>query len=167
MKLWNLTLVAAIILIAGCRHQDTEQSYLTPFVPDGELRRSQEIVNMQAAVGAREDATLYGWHFDGVNLSPLGREKLDFLVQADTYDTVPIYLSVKADTFAGRKASLVAYLKDQGLADSHVNVIEGVNTQMLTPAVSGLAGLAKTDTSESTGLSSSTPSSGQATASMK
>ncbi len=163
----NLILLGGLMLAGGCTvGNNTEESYLNQFVKDGEPRRVQNIYDAQAAVGAREDGMLRAWDFDGKDLSPLGREKLSSIVAADSFDTIKVYLDVKSDTFAGRKQSVVAFLQDKGVADSHMAVIEGVNERALTPAAAGINGYAKTDTASDSPTSTSAGSgSASATAS--
>ena len=145
LKMLALT---AVLFAGGCATENvTEESYFNKFVPDDAPRRMHEISRAQTAVGDREDGTLYAWHFDGKDLSPLGREKLSYIVDADSNEPIVIHMDVKSETFAERKKSVVAYLQDQGVANSHMNVIEGVNDATLTPAAPGLAAYAKTDTS--------------------
>ncbi len=145
----KLILLGGLLVATGCAQNhvhDTESSYFNEFVPDGTPRRTQDFMKAQAAVGARNDGMLYAWHFDGKDLSPLGREKLASIVDADSIDTITIYVDVKSDTFADRKASVAAYLEDLGVAKSHMNVVAGVNENTLTPVAGGLATYAKTDT---------------------
>jgi len=158
----NLILLGGLMLAGGCTvGKNTEESYLNQFVKDGEPRRFQQVADAQAATGAREDGMLRAWDFDGKDLSPLGREKLNSIVAADSLEAITVHLDVKSDTFADRKASVVAYLQDKGIENSHMAVVEGVNEATRTPAQPGLTAYAKTDTaSESSTSSSMTSSSG-------
>lgn len=167
MKTWLKITLTGLLLASGCAKKDSEESYMNPFVPDVELRRVHMALDAQAAVGAREDGILYAWHFDGQDLSPLGREKLDQIVEADTLDVLSIYVDVRPATFAARKQSVLAYLQDKGLATSHVNIIEGINEETLTPAVAGLANLPKTETSADEAASSTTDGASANTATSK
>jgi len=144
----KLIVLGGLLIVAGCgdRKPTTEESYLNPFVPDGSPRRVTAIENAQVAVGSREDGMLYAWHFDGKELNSLGREKLASIVEADSNEPIAIYLDVKSDTFASRKASVVAYMQDSGIADSHMKVTEGINPSTLTPVADGLTNYGKTDT---------------------
>jgi len=155
LKMLALT---TVLFAGGCATENvTEESYFNKFVPDDAPRRVQDLARTQTAVGDREDGTLYAWHFDGKDLSPLGREKLSYIVDADSNEPIVIHMDVKTETFAERKKSVVAFLQDQGVANSHMNVIEGVNDAKLYPAAPGLAAYAKTDTSvESSGGYNST-----------
>jgi hypothetical protein len=149
-----LTTIAltAVVLMTGCAaNKEDRPPLLGTFPADGATRRVSTIAAAQAAIGAREDGILYAWHFDGKDLSPLGREKLDQIAEADTLANLNIYLDVKADTFGDRQKSVNAYLQDKGMAASHVVVIEGLDNTPLTPAAPGIAGLAKTDTGTSQG----------------
>jgi len=151
-------LLGGLLLAVGCKgpaQQDTDESYLSKFVPDGEPRRVQEIAAAQVASGAREDGMLYAWDFDGKDLSPLGREKLGEIADADSMEPLAIHLDVNPDTFADRKASVVAYLQDKGIATSHLAITQGVNESTYSPAAAGLAGYAKTDTAEQASAGSS------------
>jgi hypothetical protein len=149
MKLALKTIVlAAAMLATGCA-KDRQPPQADTFTPEGEPRRVTMFADAQAAVGAREDGTLYAWHFDGKDLSPLGREKLDQMVAADTLDTLKVYLDVKEGTYADRSKSVMAYLQDKGLATAHVKVIDGINDNTLKPAAENIAMYNKTDTAES------------------
>src|SRR5687768_14787184 len=109
----NTVILAAAVLLTGCAKED-QPPHSGHFPKEGEVRRVTQFANAQAAVGAREDAILYAWHFDGKDLSPLGREKLNYIVEADTLDTLTISLDVKNDTFADRRKSVEAYMVDKG-----------------------------------------------------
>ena len=162
----NLILLGGLLLAGGCTvGNNTEESYLNQFVKDGEPRRFQTIADAQTATGAREDGMLHAWHFDGKDLSPLGREKLSSIVEADSLAPLTIHLDVKSDTFADRKQSVVAFLQDKGVANAHMVVIEGVNDDTLTPAKDGLTNYPKTDTAASS--TSGEASSSTASASTK
>src|SRR5262245_13006825 len=109
----TLFLTAAVLVLTGCA-KDKQPPHSGYFVAEGEERRVAQFAKAQAAVGAREDATLYAWHSDGKDLSPLGREKLDYIIEADTLDTLNVYLDVKSTTFADRRKSVEAYMSDKG-----------------------------------------------------
>jgi hypothetical protein len=144
----NTVILAAALVLTGCAKED-QPPHSGHFPKEGEERRATQFARAQAAVGAREDATLYAWHFDGKDLSPLGREKLAYIVEADTLDTLNIHLDVKPETFGERRKSVEAYMIDKGLAASHVKVTEGINSDTLNPAADNLAAWAKTDTGSS------------------
>lgn len=149
----NTVILAAAVLLTGCA-KDDQPPHSGHFPKAGEERRVTQFANAQAAVGAREDATLYAWHFDGKDLSPLGREKLNYIADADTLDTLTICLDVKSDTFGERRKSVEAYMVDKGLAASHLKVTEGINNDTLNPVSDNIAAYAKTDTGTSEGADS-------------
>jgi hypothetical protein len=142
----NTLILAAAMLVVGCKaSKDEKPPMMSTFVPEGEVRRSEQFARMQAATGALEDGILYPWHFDGQQLSPLGREKLDLIADADTDAPISVYLDVKSNTFADRSKSVTAYLQDKGMAVAHVKVLEGINEATLNPAADNLAYRSKTD----------------------
>ena len=143
-------ILTAALIATGCAREKRPPE-LNTFVPEGQVRRSQQFQAQMAANGAREDGILYAWHFDGKDLSPLGREKLDSIADADTLAPLNIYLDVKGDTFADRSKSVTAYMQDKGLAAAHVKVTEGINENATKPVTENLANYGKTDTGESQG----------------
>ncbi|CAN5536570.1 hypothetical protein BH10PLA1_BH10PLA1_11220 [soil metagenome] len=153
----KLIVLGGMLIVAGCgdRKPTTEESYMSPFVPDGEVRRVTMIQNQQAAVGAREDGMLYAFHFDGKDLNSLGRDKLASIVEADSVEPISIYLEVKPDTFDARKASVVAYLQDSGVVESHMKLVQGINPSTLNPVADGLTNYGKTDTAATASAGSS------------
>ena len=162
----KLIILGGSLFAAGCASapHDTDESYFNKFVPDGEPRRATIMADAQAAQGAREDGMLHAWHFDGKDLSPLGREKLASIADADSVAPLTIHLDVKDDTFADRKKSVVAFLEDKGIADAHMVIVQGVNEDNLTPAVAGIATYAKTDTAgDAAGGGASSSTAGTAT----
>src|SRR5881628_2030495 len=103
----------------GCNTHDTQQRQAMGefFPPNGEIRDVQRIERVQAASGARADATLASAHFDKGELNSLGRQKLSLMIDDDDANNpLVIWLNVPADDEfkAARQDSIIAYLKDQG-----------------------------------------------------
>jgi hypothetical protein len=141
----TLVMTAAVLVLTGCA-KEKQPPHSGHFLEEGADRRYNQFSKAQAAVGSREDGMLYAWHFDGKDLSPLGREKLNYIVEADTLDTLTVYLDVKQDTFADRRKSVEAYMLDKGLAASHVKIVDGINEGTLNPVADNIGHYAKTDT---------------------
>jgi hypothetical protein len=107
------------------------------------------MMNAQAVVGARKDATLYDAHFDGTQLNSLGREKLSRMLHREPADRPqPIYVDLPdADTLSGeRRKSLERYLEDAGIDLASVEIRPGPNTDTTHPAAPSIARLRKTET---------------------
>jgi hypothetical protein len=98
---------------------------------------------VQAAVGARADATLYPVHFNDAGLNSLGREKLELMLE-DEEATQPlvVYLDLPdgADAAPAHKA-VADFLKARGLTESQMKVVDSPNPKTLHPAADALTGL--------------------------
>lgn len=152
----------------GCFNNKAEkQADAHFFASCDEVRDTQRIAHVQAAAGARQDATLLPYHFDKGELNSLGRQKLSLMLDDDASNNpIIIYINVPAsDEFkAARQDAVVAYLKDQGLEESQISFRPGPNPDAHMPASEGLSRLSKTETGGAGGSSSSAgnPSQGQA-----
>src|SRR3954447_6246490 len=95
---WALKIAGAVLAglglssFAGCQ---TDNSSVTDFFPpDDAPRATQQFATVQAASGARSDATLQPLHFDGEHLNSLGEAKLDLLLKDDdTVEPVVLYMN--------------------------------------------------------------------------
>jgi hypothetical protein len=106
---------------------------------------------VQAANGARRDATLHTVHFDdGEHLNSLGRAKLDAMLSADRVNE-PLTLYVDAPGFEGKKAAVAAYLKDKGAAETSFAIVEGSNPNVTFAAQPQIESLPKTDSAPPAG----------------
>jgi hypothetical protein len=126
-----LTLIAA----AGCNMQRGET------FADGDHPTTIGLVSQaQAAAGAKQDATLYDCHFRNDRLDPLGQGKLSLMLKGTTPgDPVEVYLDMPADVAAVRRASVVAYLAEAGVASEKMELAVGPNPHCTTPTAYNLA----------------------------
>src|SRR5205814_4814527 len=120
-----------IALYSGCEQDRQQRQAMGEFFPaSGEIRDVQRIERVQAASGARADATLAPAHFDKGELNSLGRQKLSLMIDDDDANNpLIVYLDVPADDEfkAARQDSVIAYLKDQGLVEKQVSLRAGPN----------------------------------------
>ena len=113
-----------------------------PFSPHGEhydaedaARSSGLFAQSMAAAGAKSDAMLYDRSFDGSTLNSLGQVKLDLLLKGTANgQPVVIYLNVPHDSFADRQTAVAAYLKTAGVPDQLQKLVEGPNTNAMSPS---------------------------------
>lgn len=143
---------ALVVLTAGCHHNADNAARPLPemhgeaFAPDSDTRAVREVNAAQAAAGARQDATLYAVHFDGAGLNALGRHKLDLMLADETpAEPLVVYLDLPADTAAPaaqkNHQSVVAYLKDRGLQDSQIALVDGPNPRVSSSAADAMTNL--------------------------
>src|SRR4051794_12194543 len=147
----------------GCEWNYTQQHQAMNdfFPPMGETRDVQRINRVQAASGARADATLVPAHFDKGELNSLGRQKLSLMIDDDDANNpLTVYLNVpENDEFkAARQDSIIAYLKEQGLEEKQVSFKAGPNPMTNHPAEDDLIRMAKTEIGPAPGNSGSSPS---------
>jgi hypothetical protein len=144
---------AAICLAAGCQNDKHDHAiHGELFPPDEQVRPVDRAVDVQAAAAARNDATLYSYHFDrSAALNSLGKAKLDLMLRDDD-DASPlvVYLDLRgpADTRDGndRQGQAVRhYLADRGVAEAQLELRSGPNVDYTSPARDGLRGLHKLD----------------------
>lgn len=136
-------LVAAL---AGCQHHETNNDVRVrgeAFRPEGEERTVAKFVTVQTAAGARTDATLRPYHFDCGDLNSLGQEKLDLMLRDDdACAPLVLYVDVPQDESTNaRHDSIKVYLKDRGLTDAQIKLVEGSNPKNLNPAAPGIRAL--------------------------
>ncbi len=140
------SLVSLWLGVSGCAKNDAP----APDFFSGTGDNSRHIMEVQQAVGARNDAMLRTQHFDGAMLSGLGRDKLDLMLK-DNSKSLPVvvYLDLPAaePLTRDRRESVVFYLKEKGLLENQVFVENGPNPNAVTPAASGMARLNKTESS--------------------
>jgi len=112
------------------------------------------MMNAQAVVGARRDATLHAHHFDGTWLNSLGRNKLALMLHREAGDRPqPIYVDLpEADTLSGeRRKTVEKYLEDAGVDLASVEIKTGPNETETHPAAPSIARLRKTETLQGEG----------------
>jgi hypothetical protein len=130
-----------------------------PFSPHGErydaedaARSSGLFAQSMAAAGAKSDAMLYDRSFDGSTLNSLGQVKLDLLLKGTANgQPVVIYLNVPHDSFADRQTAVAAYLKTAGVPDQLQKLVEGPNTNAMSPGAYNLNSIYKGENATFTG----------------
>lgn len=145
----------ALLSLASCQNKSLDPTLETFFPEDsGEIRKPQQFAEVMAASGARNDAMLGAYHFDGAKLNSLGEDKLSLMLKDDDSPTpMTVYLNLKEKDAVSkqRQASVVAFLKDKGLADNQIEVIYGDNPSTRSPAAMHITNLGKTDSADSAG----------------
>jgi hypothetical protein len=162
------TAAALVVLTAGCHNKASDNAarplpemHGEVFPPDSDTRAVREMNTAQAAAGARQDATLYGVHFDAAGLNSLGERKLDLML-ADEAPAEPltVYLDLPADIDPAAvqkdRQSVLAHLKDRGLQDSQIALTDGPNPRASAPAADAITSLHAMDAG-SQGPQSGTP----------
>jgi hypothetical protein len=148
-------LTFALLSLASCQEKSLDPTLEGYFPEDsGEIRKPVQFADAMAASGARADAMLYAHHFDGAKLNSLGEQKLSLMLKDDDSPTpMTVYLNLKEKDAVSkqRQASVVTFLKDQGLADAQIEVIYGDNPASRSPAAMHISNLGKTDSSDAGG----------------
>ena len=135
----------AALLAVGCQ---TDESSITDFFPDEEVRSTQNFMTAQAAAGARADATLRTVHFDGDHLNSLGEAKLDLLLKDDdSSNMVVVYMDVPQDdeNLKARRDAVVTYFEDRGVTKDSIEFKAGSNPGQTSLAAEHLNRLSKTE----------------------
>src|SRR5687768_12697271 len=105
---------------AGCQKKGREAVRGEAFPAEGEKRAVHRLAEAQAASGARADATLRSYHFNGPALNSLGRAKLELMLRDDEpAEPLLVYVDVPEGYPLGEKwrASALQFLKDRGLTE--------------------------------------------------
>jgi hypothetical protein len=140
--------VAVVLGTAGCssNSQHGQQvSHGEQFTAEGTPRSVDKFVNAQIASGARNDAMLNVCHFDGNQLNSLGREKLRAMLKDDdACEPLTVYVNV-AGQLKPRREAVTAFLMDEGLLETQIQLKEGVNPATVTPAVKAMKAFAISD----------------------
>ncbi|HZL35712.1 MAG TPA: hypothetical protein VFC78_10420 [Tepidisphaeraceae bacterium] len=142
---WLIELGAAaavIALAAGCQNPKSDAARGDDF-PAPDMPRSVNAFAMQqAANGARADATLRDYHFDGGKLNSLGEERLDLMVHnGDDCSPLVVYLDVPADeaNTESRRQAVTDFLRHSGLSDEQIKLEDGPNPNSTSPVAPLLA----------------------------
>jgi hypothetical protein len=133
--------MAALLLIAGGCHseQHAPVAHGEKFYDESAPRSVGLLAQSQSAAGAKADGMLYDHNFHGAKLNSLGQAKLDLIVKGTPAgDPVVVYLNVPHDALATRRPAVLAYLREGGLKDAQVKLIDGPNPTEGTPAAKTL-----------------------------
>jgi hypothetical protein len=141
-----IAIVLGAAAMYGCKNEEGQTRSTGDFFLDDDANRTVwRAIEKQAAAGAAEDGMLYGYHFEGSDLSDLGREKLDLMVRADQHP-LKVYLDVpEDDTASARQASVSRYLAGAGLSADAMQIKMGPNPSASTPAAPNILRLDKTE----------------------
>jgi hypothetical protein len=91
--------------------------------------------------------------------------KLDLMLKDDAALPIALWMNIPHDDKTkARRAAVITYLKDKGIAAEQIQFADGPNHQTDFPAAKGIADLAKTDTDSSAGGGSSDSSSASSSA---
>ncbi|HEY7120409.1 MAG TPA: hypothetical protein VH475_27720 [Tepidisphaeraceae bacterium] len=142
------------LLLASCQSEKLDPT-LEGFFPEdtGETRKPVQFAEIQAASGARLDATLSKQHFDGPRLNSLGEDKLSLMLKDDDADEpMRVYLNLDEKDAASkpRQTAVVTYLKDAGLAERQIEIVYGRNPDNWSRSSTHLSKLSKTETGTQT-----------------
>ena len=135
-----LAAAAAVVLLmlsGGCQPIDEH------FEPEGAERSVHRFADAHAASGARADAMMHAYHFDGAELNTLGEQKLGLMLQDDdACEPLVVYMNVKEDDqIDERMVAVTTFLKDNGLADEQIKFEVGPNPNSRHSVTDGLAAL--------------------------
>ena len=162
-SMWMLVsaLLAAIVIstgATGCASKDKQaqakkekkpESFHPDFFgPESEQRTVDRFVEVQAAEGAKEDAMLFGSHFDGDELNTAGQVKLSLMLRNHSpRQPLIVYMALPPnDPFAaGRRSAVEDFVRQSGIAVAKLDLRDGDNPDLRTNAARNLANLPKTD----------------------
>lgn len=144
MKSVIVCVVAAVLMLAGCAQQQKDEAFFAADTPG----MATQILEMQAARGARADGMLHGAHFDGAELNALGRQKLELMIR-DNSVALPIVVHLdlpESNPETPRCGEAVRrYLTDAGLLASQFRVETGPNAKAIHAAAENQKRLPKTE----------------------
>lgn len=141
-----VAVVFAAALIGGCKSEQKEpKAFSQDFLPDDANRTLWRALEVQSAAGAAADGMLYSSHFEGAELSDLGRDKLDLMARSEPRPLV-VYVNVADDSqTAARQASVSRFLSSAGLSADEMQLKDGANPSAKTAAAPNLARMWKTE----------------------
>lgn len=147
MKLTYLLTPLLIVLLTGCadKKRDAEQA---AFFPDQRQSSVNCLAHTQSANGARDDGMLYPVHFDGNQLSSLGKQKLSLMVAAGAMaHPMKIYLvnDGKGKELKQRERAVRHYLKHKLRPGERIEFVEGTNPSTIHPSAEALARMGKVE----------------------
>jgi hypothetical protein len=133
------------IVTVGCQ---TDKSSFTDFFPQEEQQRVRSAADTQAASGARADATLQPFHFDGPKLNSLGQAKLDLMLRDDdAAQPMVVYVNMAENdaSYASRADAVKRYLEDRGAIGDQIKIQAGPNPHVRTQAAGHLSRMSRTE----------------------
>jgi len=144
------------ILATGCQSNTKQPKTVRgeDFPEAGQTTQVQRFVRAQVQNGARTNATLYAYQFDGPNLNSAGEAKLLAMIDDDNSETpLIIYIDTPADDAlaAKRQTSTDAYLKDAGLKAEQYKFVFGTNPNQKAYAAQEILNLPKSDSAGDSG----------------
>jgi hypothetical protein len=143
LTLWAALAAAAAVSSGGCKDAHVHEA----FFPDLNDSQTKLAMGVQTARGARIDATLYGIHFDGVELNSLGQAKLDLMLEGGGggADPITVYISAAVAEADQHRAAVERYLTHVGLEQGRFQTVAGPNPRSTHPASESLSRLKKTE----------------------
>lgn len=162
---WLALAAAALVAVStGCHNGDNKELlHGDKFDADDAPRATRNAVAVQAANGARADATLYPAHFNSAGLNSLGREKLETMM-LDDESTPPmtVYLDLGKDPASVKLAhtAVAEYLKARGVAESQFKIEDGPNPRTLHRAEETATGLDSLNRASGAGSQGGQPAGG-------
>jgi hypothetical protein len=141
-----------VLAMAGCAQEPPPQE--EPFFAESDQSSVTRVADVQAARGARADATLYPIHFDAAALNALGRSKLKLML-SDCSEELPITVYVDGESAdaqaSARREAVKAWFEDSGLRAEQYRIQPGRNPAAWHAAAGALQRIQKTE-SGSTGM---------------
>ena len=139
-------LVSAAGFLGGCQDgvQYPPVGVNDNFPADDERRALDNMVNQQAANGAREDGTFYACHFTDGRLNSLGYQKLSAMSYGPEIGKLAIYLDVpRGEQYAACQYSIVKAMARGNWPEDHYTITAGQNPDVSAPATASLADLSR------------------------
>jgi hypothetical protein len=145
---WLLGMAAGAAMLAvsaGCHKNappPTGNAHGEDFRPSSEVRDTRRAFAVQASNGARADATLRTYHFDGPQLNSLGEERLDLMTHnSESASPLVIYLDLvpSGPETSKRQEAVAIFLKDHGFKDDQVRLQLGYNPHSTSSAAGAVA----------------------------
>jgi hypothetical protein len=134
---------AILALAAGCQSDKPDLTNHGEQFPSTEAERSVfEFGARQAANAARSDGTLRAYHFNDRDLNSLGEERLDaMLYHRESGGPLVVYIDLPENDVktAGRKETVIAFLKDRRLTEDQIELKNGPNPDSNSPVAPILA----------------------------
>jgi hypothetical protein len=162
--------IAAAALFAGCQDNKNQSAHRDmrkmeqPRHMDEPALSVDRLIESQAAMGAKSDATLYPQHFDGGELNALGRSKLALIMRANAQSprtVVYMDLGRPNDMTTPRRGSVERFWRDSMSGQTQLEIRDGMNTGMTYSAAKSLERLPLTNNpGEKAGGAQTTPGEG-------